>query len=365
MRRASGYAIAAYLYAINGEKDKAHGQYLNLCATDYDKTPDAGQLTIPYLFEVGDYREALRQLQEEKKFWQANTDTVSYSYIQNHLESELAVHEVLGDIRAANRVLHTIQMLNDTLRARDRHEKALELAEIYKTGEQALQIERQSASILVRNIIIAAAVIFLLCIAFLARVLRFNRTISFKNRSMMKTINELMGYKGKVFELQEEIIRLQERAASRTATPAEEVAPAATLPDSVAPSASGGSAAAVELTEFDRLLFKSINHEVITRQLFLNPDFSKASLLAEFPIPVNKFSVFFKEYAGCTFLQYIHNCRLDYALKLMNENPLWSIDAIAKSVQMSNSSFYSQFKKKFGISPSEYRKYEEKRKSEE
>lgn len=359
MRRASGYAMAAHLYAINGEKDKAHGQYLKLCATDYAKTPDAGQLTIPYLFEVGDYREALRQLQEEKKFWQANTDTVSYSYIQNHLESELAVYEALGDIRAANRVLHTIQMLNDTLRARDRHEKALELAEIYKTGEQALQIERQSASILIRNIIIAAAVIFLLlCIAFLARVLRFNRTISFKNRSMVKTINELMGYKGKVFELQEEIIRLQERAASRTATPAEDVAPAATLSDgnSVVPSASGGSAAAVELTEFDRLLFERMDHEVIARQLFLKSDFSKAFLLAEFSIPVNKFSGFFKEYAGCTFSQYIHNCRLEYAVKLMGENPSWSMDAIAKAAQMSNGSFYTQFRKKFGMSPSEYRK---------
>lgn len=360
MRRASGYAMAAHLYAIKGEKERAHEQYLKLCATDYSKTPDAGQLIIPYLFEVGDYREALRQLQEEKKFWQANADTVSYSYIQNHLESELAIHEALGNLRAANRVLHTIQMLNDTLRARDRHEKALELAEIYKTGEQALQIERQSASILVRNIILAAAVLFLsLCIVFMVRVARYNRIVSGKNRSMVKTINELMGYKGKVFGLQEEVIRLQEKLASHTAAPAEEAA-FAVPPSAVAaaPSSSNGGAAAVELTEFDRLLFDRLNYEVISRRLFLNPDFSKSSLLAEFPVPANKFSTFFKEYAGCTFSQYIHNCRLDYAVKLMGENPSWSMDAIAKAARMSNGSFYSQFKKKFGMSPSEYRKGE-------
>lgn len=236
--------------------------------------------------------------------------------------------------------------------------KALELAEIYKTGEQALQIECQSASILVRNIVIAVAMLFLsLCIVFMVRVLRYNRIVSSKNRSMVKTINELMGYKDKVSELQEELIRLQEKVASHTAAPTEEATFA--VPSSAvaaAPSSSNGSAATVELTEFDRLLFERMDHEVIARRLFLNPDFSKASLLAEFPVPANKFSTFFKEYAGCTFSQYIHNCRLDYAVKLMGENPSWSIDAIAKAARMSNGSFYSQFKKRFGMSPSEYQK---------
>lgn len=47
------------------------------------------------------------------------------------------------------RVLHTIRSLTDTLRERDRSQKNLELAEIYKTQEQALQIEQQSTSILI------------------------------------------------------------------------------------------------------------------------------------------------------------------------------------------------------------------------
>lgn len=238
--------------------------------------------------------------------------------------------------------------------------KALELAEIYKTGEQALQTERQSASILVRNIILAAAVLLLsLCVVFMVRVARYNRIVSGKNRSMVKTINELMDYKGKVFGLEKEVIRLQEKLASHTAAPVEEAA-SAVPPSAVAaaPSSSNGGAAAVELTEFDRLLFERLDCEVISRRLFLNPDFSKSSLLAEFPVPANKFSTFFREYAGCTFSQYIHNCRLDYAVKLMGENPSWSIDAIAKAARMSNGSFYSQFKKKFGMSPSEYRKGE-------
>lgn len=210
MRRASGYSMAAHLYAIKGDRDKADKEYRKLCATDYAGTPDAGQLIIPYLYQIGDYSGALRHLMEEKKYWQANIDTVSYSYIQNHLESELAVYEKLGDIRAANRVLHTITMLKDSLRERDSNEKALELAEIYKTHEQALQIERQSASITVRNVIIVSAVIFLLfAIIFIFRILRSNKIIKNKNRAMVKTIDELMGYKDELFESQEEIIQLR------------------------------------------------------------------------------------------------------------------------------------------------------------
>lgn len=372
MRRASGYGMAAHLYAINGEKSKAHEQYLKLCETDYARTPDGGQLIIPYLYEIGDYRGALQHLQAEKEYWKANTDTVSYSYIRNHLESELAIHEKLGDIRSANRVLHTIQMLNDTLRARDRHEKALELAEIYKTNEQALEIERQAASIRMRNVIIMAGAIFtVLGILFVVRILRFNRIVRIKNRSMAKTINELMGYKNKVFGLQAEIIRLQEKAAGNTATSASDIAASAeeavsaippadaadTLSDDTdALSLSGRNKAVAELTESDRLFFERMDYDVIARKLFLKPDFSKEFLLAEFSIPANKFSSLFKVYAGCSFSQYIHNCRLDYAIKLMTENPSWSMDAIAQTARMSNGSFYAQFKKRFGMSPSEYRR---------
>lgn len=347
MRLASGYGMAAVLYAIKGDREKAKEQYQKLLSTDYSRTPDAGQLIIPYLYQIGDYREALRQLQAEKKFWQTNTDTVSYSYIENHLESELEVYEKLGDIRGANRVLHTIQALSDTLRERDRNDKALELAEIYKTQQQALQIERQSYSIRIRNIVImACVVVFILGIMFLLRVLRYNRLINNKNKIMVKTIDDLIGYKEKVVELQEENLRLK-------GVP-DEIEPETVFPvdsEEVADDAVD----TVELSSGDRTMFERMNFEILSQRLYLNSDFSRTTLLTKFKVPAYKFSTLFKEYAGCTFSQYIHNCRLDYAVKLMRENPSWSFEAIAKASHMSSSSFYSQFKKKFGMSPSDFK----------
>ena len=80
--------------------------------------------------------------------------------------------------------------------------------------------------------------------------------------------------------------------------------------------------------------------------------------MAEFKISANKFFMLFKEFAGCTYTQYIQNCRLDYAVRLMRENPNWNFDAIAKEARMSNGAFYSHFKRRYGMSPADFRSSE-------
>lgn len=355
MRRASGYGMAAHLYAIKGEKDKAHEEYLKLCTTEYSKTPDAGQLTIPYLFEAGDYREALRKLQEEKKYWQANIDTISYSYIRNHLESELAVHEKLGDIRSANRVLHTIQTLNDSLRIRDRNEKALELAEIYKTNEQAAQLKEQENTIRIRTLIFSfTALLLVVAVGFIIRILRDKRVIQKKNEAMVGTINELMTYKNELFIRREENIRLRDElrqfheAQSQTNSGTEDMQE----PDST--QEKEDSSPTLELTENDRVLYDRMCHEIVSRKLYLNPDFNKSGLMKEIHVPAYKFAALFRKFGGCSFTQYLQDCRIDYAINLMHEYPQWSMDAVAKEAQMSKTSFFRQFQKKYGMSPSNY-----------
>ncbi|WP_430746919.1 helix-turn-helix domain-containing protein [Bacteroides gallinaceum] len=75
-------------------------------------------------------------------------------------------------------------------------------------------------------------------------------------------------------------------------------------------------------------------------------------------VPANKFAVLFKVFACCSFSQYIQNCRLDYAVRLMREQPQWTLDAIAKEAQMSKGAFNIQFHKRYGMKPSEFRSRE-------
>lgn len=173
---------------------------------------------------------------------------------------------------------------------------------------------------------------------------------------MVKNIDELIGYKDELFERQEEVLQLRkelDEAKKRTDIEAP-------LTETVKDNEESGSSeppgkSESLLTEGDKILYIRMDHEIQARRLYLNPDFSRKSLMSEFKISANKFSMLFKEFAGCTFSQYIQNCRLDYAVKLMRENPQWNFDAIAKDAQMSNGAFYSHFKRRFGMSPSYFR----------
>lgn len=358
MRRASAYGAFAYMLALEGDYPKADELFRKLLETDYSKSPeDRGQLIVPYLLARKRYAEALSYLEDEKECWQANADTLSYDYIDFHLKREQEAFTGLNKTADALRVANTIQQMSDTLRERDRSAKALELAEIYKTQEQALLLEDQSASILIRNIIIGSALIFLiLAIIFIIKILRYNKTISSKNKAMVKNIDELIGYKDELFERQEEVLQLRkelDEAKKRTDIEAPFTETVKDNEESGSSDPPGKSESL--LTEGDKILYIRMNHEVQARRLYLNPDFSRKNLMAEFKISANKFSMLFKEFAGCTFSQYIQNCRLDYAVKLMRENPQWNFDAIAKEAQMSNGAFYRHFKRRFGMSPSDFR----------
>lgn len=357
MRRASAYAAFASMLALEGDNRKADELYRKLLSTDYSKSSDGGQLLVPYLLARKRYAEALSYLKDEKEYWQANADTLSFDYIDTHLKREQEAYTGLNKTAEALRVANTIQQMSDTLRERERSAKALELAEIYKTQEQALQLEHQSTSILIRNIIIGSALVFIiLAVVFIIRILRYNKTISSKNKVMVKTIDELIGYKDELFERQEEVLQLRKELDEAKKKADSSTSPTETVEDN-GESASSETSEKSEsiLTEGDRMLYVRMNHEIQARKLYLNPDFSRKDLMAEFKISANKFALLFKEFAGCTFSQYIQNCRLDYAVKLMRENPQWNFDAIANEAQMSNGAFYSHFKRRFGMSPSDFR----------
>ncbi len=132
----------------------------------------------------------------EKQYKQAHSDTVNYEYIEWHLKYELQAYEGMEDFRAANHVQKQYHRLDGYASRKSRQEDALELAEMYKEQRASRQIERQTASIRLRNVIIISAIVFLLAaIAFSVRMLYYNRIIRNKNNVMIHTIDELMTYK--------------------------------------------------------------------------------------------------------------------------------------------------------------------------
>ena len=165
---------------------------------------------------------------------------------------------------------------------------------------------------------------------------------------MIPTIDELMTYKDELFAQQEENIRLKATLQELQDEQSPQILAKEDADSRLMP----------KLTDNDRTLYNRMIHEITNRRLYRDTSLTKQDLLKEFHIPNNKFSILFKEFAGCSFTQYIQQCRLHHAICLMREHPQWSLEAIAKESQMSNGAFYSQFQKKYGMKPSDYRNKE-------
>ncbi len=341
IRRCEIDACYSYLAYTVGNKALADSLYQSVMANPYSSTSDGEYLRIISLFTTKRYDEVIHHLQRLKQYLQETTDTVNWDYIDPYLRMEYETYCKKGDWRSASRVQATMLALTDSLRKRERNEDALELAEIYKTNEQAQLIAQQTTSIQQRNIYIISSSLFLaLAIIYIGHIRKVNRTIRQKNDAMVKTIDELMAYKDELFIRQGENIRLRDEVQQLQPEPED---------------ATKDTASTCLITEKDRAIFERMNYIILNRRLYLQPNFNKKELLKEVHVPTNKFAALFKVFAGCSFKQYIQDCRLDYAVRLMREHPQWTLDAIAKEALMSNGAFYNQFQKKYGMRPSDYR----------
>ena len=365
MRRAEmdvSYCCIAYTI---GDKHEGDSLRRRVEANPYASTTDGEYLRIPCLILAKRYDEALHYIRREKALLKETTDTVNWDYINPHLQTELEAYQGKGDWRSASRVQSTMMALADTLRKRERKEDALELAEIYKTNEKDKEIERQADSLQRHYILFGLLTpILILLVLYIRHILKTNRIVSQKNDAMVKTIDELMAYKDELFERQEENIRLREELQQLQETQLTATAPVETPEEEQeeleygAPDKAETEEASTQmpkLTDKDRILYERVHHEILKNKLYLNPKLNKKDLMKGFHIPANKFAMLFKEFAGCSFTQYIQERRLDYAVRLMREQPQWTLDAIAKEAQMSNGAFYSYFFKKYGMKPSDYR----------
>ena len=341
------YANRAVLYSKLGRMKEADEEYGKWKATATYFTRD-DYLIAPYLSDKGKDDEVIRIYSDRERFLRSQGDTVNYHMrtIKRFLGN---AYERKGYYRIAARYYREHSVLTDSLKAREQESAAQELAAAYNSHLKTQRIQKQEAAIKVRNLAIVFSVVFLvLAVVVILRVLYYNRDMSRKNKAMVKTIDELVLYKEELFKRQEENLLLREEIGKLSGADRTDDEPGKS--ETCQPVAN-----AMKLTDMDRLLFERVSHEIITRRLYISPEFGKKELLKNIHVPANKFSAMFKAFAGCSFTQYMQELRLDHAVRLMREQPLWSLDAIAKESCMSKTMFYDLFQKKYGMKPSKFR----------
>ena len=196
----------------------------------------------------------------------------------------------------------------------------------YNALQHKMEAERQKAITDRANMAVVAFGIFaLIVIVFAVVVFRKNRIIGRKNSVLAREIAEAIKYRDMAYSHQTD-----ESPAPRE----------------------------VDLSDMNNEeLFQYIREAVMRDELFLDPTLNRQKLTERFSLPKERIGAAFAQ--GSPFksvTEFINDCRLPYAAKLMTERPDLSIAEVAEASGFTRvATFIDNFKKRFALTPKQYR----------
>ena len=109
---------------------------------------------------------------------------------------------------------------------------------------------------------------------------------------------------------------------------------------------------------FGVMLFQHINEVVVREGLFLDPKFERQTIMDRFQLTKERVGAVFSKGSNHTKLtSYIQQLRLEYAAKLLVEQPDRSIVQIAADSGFSSSTYFSNcFRHHLGLNPTDFRR---------
>ena len=107
----------------------------------------------------------------------------------------------------------------------------------------------------------------------------------------------------------------------------------------------------------DEELFQYITKVIREQELYRWPDFNRAAVMHHFSLSAARVGAAFAQGGGQSLPEFVRNCRLDYACRQMVEQPTMSfVEVGLSSGYQRTTTFYHDFKARFGMTPAEYRK---------
>jgi len=324
--RAQAWGFMAQAYALLSEKGTVKSEklaaaqkareYLALFdQSGYGKTFMARRFIAPTQMALGMYDEALETYDEMER--RMGTDTLNDDYaviLRSRATAAYARATANSQLNQAydlmSRYASLSNILSDSLHRSEAHNYAAR----YHAQEQQLQIQEKADEAERSHIIsMAIAVIALLAIAFAIYFFRQKRIISEKNHALVRMIND-----------QAEVLSVP--LASRKED-GEEVS-----------------------------MFNSIDSVIRNERLYANIGLQRQDICDRFGISRHALNDLLAEHAdGLSFPQYVNNIRLEEALRLLREETSKTVTTIADDVGFTPANLREQFKKKYGVTPLEYR----------
>ena len=314
--QAWGFMATAYSHTKNPPKGE-ESSYLSLAKkylslfdnSGYGKTFAARRFIASTQMALGMYDEALATYDEVERRMAADTLNEDYAIILR--SRAIAAREKKNYAEAyyyQTRNADLSKILSDSLIKGKAHDYAAR----YHAQEQQLEIQEKQAEAKRSHIIsLAVAAIALLAVAFAVYFFRQKRIVSEKNRVLVRLINEQ---------------QMPEPAQPASA-------------DSPEPS-----------------VFNDIDQTIRNEHLYKNVNLQRQDVCDRFGISRHNLNDLLAEHAdGLSFPQYINSIRLEEALHLLRDDPAKTISAIAAEVGFTPANLREQFKRKYGVTPGEYR----------
>lgn len=211
-------------------------------------------------------------------------------------------------------LVDTILKEKDSISDLHFHSQLDELRTIYEVD--LLEAQKARQKLIIISVSIGSILLLIIALAYIL----YSRRLKQKNRSLYNQIQEMARV---------------EKEAERTL----ELIPEA------------------ELSQ-EMKLFKELNNRMNSEQIFLNPTIDRRKIASILGTNEKYLANAIHEGAGTTFAKYISDLRLAYSLQLLSEKNDMTLEIIAEqSGHGSYSAFFTAFVRKYGMGPSDYRKY--------
>lgn len=307
--QAWSYLAAAYSMMTSPDYAKAR-EYTRLVEESaYGKTFSGRWSLAPIWKALGQWDKLLAVVDETEHKLGDDTLNTDYATI---LKDRADAAKAKGQLPKALSYMNRYSRLQEQLNEQRLRTDAQEYAARYHALEQEQKIREAEADSARKDAIIAiVAVLLILLTTLTIHSVRQQRAIGEKNRALVRMIGELNS--------------TRKAAQADAAKPAKE-------------------------------LFELIDGVIRKEKLYTNINLQRQDIMDRFDISRHYLNDLFSAYAnGQSFPAYINEMRMQDALRMLENEPEASIGLIADAVGFTPANFREQFKRQYGMTPTEYR----------
>ena len=309
--RAQAHSYLATAYCMMTPPDYAKArEYARLVEESaYGKT-FSGRWSLAHIWKALGQWEKLLAVDEEAEH-KLGDDTLNTDYA-TILKDRVDAAKAKGQLPQALSYMGRYSRLQEQLNEQRLQTEAQEYAARYHALEQEQKIREAEVNSARKDAIITiVAVLLILLTTFAIYSVRQQHAIGEKNRALVRMIGELNN--------------TRKDAQADAAKP-------------------------------DKELFELIDGVIRKEKLYANVNLQRQDIVDRFDISRHYLNDLLSAYAnGLSFPAYINEMRMQDALRMLEDEPEVSIGLIADAVGFTPANFREQFKKKFGMTPAEYR----------